>query len=337
MKNIMVRTHTFTMLTSRLVAMVLFAALLSVAPFHAALAQTAPSLDSAADFVVLGASTVTNTGLTTVTGDLGLSPGTSVTGFQAVDGGLGIVNGDIFIYPAQKAIDAQSDAALAYAALVAATCTTNLTGQDLGTLPTLTPGVYCFSSSAQLTGTLVLDAQNNFNAVFIFQIGSTLTTASNSSVVVINAGQNCNGFNVFWQVGTSATLGTGTAFVGNILADQSITLNTGASVAGRVFALKAAVTMDTNTVSVCGSLVPPPIDEDYCKHYCKDCCKDYDKDYCKDHDKDYWKDYWKGQYHCKDHEKDYCKDHYCTDHDKDRCKYHDKDNDKNKDKDKNHK
>ncbi|MGZ5422599.1 MAG: ice-binding family protein [Aeromicrobium sp.] len=228
-----------------------------------ALAQV--SLGSAQSFAVLGgAETVTNTGATVITGDLGVSPGTAITGFNlsantivnvppgTVTDGLGIVHGTIYA-GGPVADAAHSAAAIAYGALVDATCTTNLTGQDLGTLPTLTPGVYCFASSAQLTGTLVLDAQNNPNALFIFQIGSTLTTASNSSVVVINAGTNCDSLNVFWQVGSSATLGTGTAFSGNILALTSITLTTGASVAGRAFALNGAVTMDTNMVSVCSS------------------------------------------------------------------------------------
>ena len=121
-----------------------------------------------------------------------------------------------------------------------------MTGQDLGGL-TLTSGVYTFSTSAQLTGTLTLDAQNNHDSVFIFQIGSTLTTASNSSVVVINAPPNfCN---KYWQVGSSATLGTDTQFVGNILALQSITLNTGASVYGRLFARNGAVTLDSNVIT----------------------------------------------------------------------------------------
>ena len=112
---------------------------------------------------------------------------------------------------------------------------------------TLTPGVYKFNTLAQLTGTLTLDALNNPNALFVFQIGSALTTASNSVVSVLNGGAN-NG--VFWQVGTSATLGTSTLFAGNILADQSITLTTTAKIlCGRAIALNAAVTMDTNTIS----------------------------------------------------------------------------------------
>src|SRR4029077_17131484 len=124
----------------------------------------------------------------------------------------------------------------------------DLTGQNLGG-KTLTPGVYCFASSAQLTGALTLDAQGDANAVFIFKIGSTLTTASASSVVLINGGSPNN---VFWQVGSSATLGTTTAFVGNIVALTSITLTTGVVVSGRVLARNGAVTMDTNTVGLVG-------------------------------------------------------------------------------------
>jgi len=134
--------------------------------------------------------------------------------------------------------------------------TATLTGQDLGGL-TLTSGVYYFASSAQLTGTLLLDAQNNNNAVWVFQIGSTLTTASASSVQVINLGSN-NGFDdgLFWQVGSSATLGTTTAFEGNILALASITMNTGATIDnGRALAQTGAVTMDTNVIS---NVCPPP-------------------------------------------------------------------------------
>jgi Ice-binding-like len=209
-----------------------------------ALAQV--SLRSAQSFGVLGTSTVTNTGLTTITGDLGVSPGTAITGFPP-----GIVIGGSIHAGDAVAAQAHSDAALAYAALVAARCTTNLTGQvlgNLGTVPTLRPGVYCFNSSAQLTGTLNLVG----GGPWIFQIGSTLTTASGSSVLV-NGAQNCNGTNVFWQVGSSATIGTATQFVGNILALISITLNANANVSGNALALTGAVTMDTNQVSVCNA------------------------------------------------------------------------------------
>lgn len=195
-------------------------------------------LGSARSFAVLGGSTVTNTGPSVVTGDLGVSPGAAVTGFPP-----GIVNGTIHAADA-VALRAQSDVVIAYNSLAGRACDFNLTGQDLGGM-TLIPGVYCFSSSAQLTGMLTLDAQGDSGALFIFQIGSTLTTASGSSVQMIG-GSPCN---VLWQVGSSATIGTTTTFVGNILALTSISLNTGASVNGRALARNGAVTMDTNTIS----------------------------------------------------------------------------------------
>ena len=196
-------------------------------------------LGTSQSFGVLGASAVTNTGPTTVVGDLGVSPGTSITGFPP-----GNVVGVIHMTDA-VASQAQADATTAYNALAGMACNTVLTGQDLGGL-TLTPGVYCFTSSAQLTGTLTLDAQGDPNAVFVFQIATALTTASNSSVQIINAGQSCN---VFWQIGTSATLGTNTNFIGSIIALASITLNTGATLTGRAVARTGAVTLDTNTIT----------------------------------------------------------------------------------------
>lgn len=215
-----------------------------------ALAQTSISLGTAQSFGVLGASAVTNTGSTVVTGDLGISPGTSITGFPP-----GSVTGTVHNADAVAA-EAESDATTAYNAILGTACTTDLTGQNLGGL-TLTPGVYCFSSSAQLTGTLTLNALGNPNALFIFKIGSTLTTASGSVVQVINPASACN---VFWQVGSSATLGTGTSFVGNILAETSITLTTGANVvAGRLLALTGAVTLDADNVTVCGPTIPCPV------------------------------------------------------------------------------
>jgi len=215
-----------------------------------ALAQI--SLGTAEGFGVLGGSAVTNTGPSLVTGNLGVSPGTAVTGFPP-----GIVTPPGTIHAADAvAAQAQTDLTTAYNAIAGTPTLVDLTGQDLGGL-TLTPGVYGFSSSAQLTGILTLDAQGNPDAVFIFKMGSTLTTASNASVVFINTGGNSSiACSVFWQVGSSATLGTGTSFAGNILALTSITLNTGANVSGRVLARNGAVTLDSNNVTVCP---PAPI------------------------------------------------------------------------------
>jgi hypothetical protein len=204
-------------------------------------AQTAPGLGAAASYAVLGGQTVTNTGPTTISGDLGVSPGTAITNFPP-----GTVTGGTIHSADANALDAQNAVTTAYDALAAQPCTADLTGQDLGGM-TLTEGVYCFSSSAQLTGILTLNAQGNASAVFVFKMVSTLTTAdaSGSTVQVINGSTGCN---VFWQVGSSATIGTGTVFVGNILALTSIALNTGASVSGRALARNGAVTLDTNHV-----------------------------------------------------------------------------------------
>ncbi len=200
----------------------------------------AQSLGAAASFAVLGGSAVTNTGPSIITGDLGVSPGSAITGFPP-----GIVTGGTIHAGDPLASQAHADAITAYNYFAGRPLNFDLTGQDLGGL-TLTPGVYNFSTSAQLTGTLILNAQGNPNATFVFQIGSTLTTASNSAVLMINGGQSSN---VFWQVGSSATLGAGTAFVGNILALTSITITTGASIDGRALALNGAVTMDSNAVA----------------------------------------------------------------------------------------
>lgn len=205
----------------------------------------AVTLGSASSFAVLGASTVTNTGPSNISGNLGVSPGSAITGFPPGQ----VSNGSV---QAANAVagQAQVDAMAAYvtAAGMASPPGNDLTGQDLGG-KTLVPGVYRFSSSAQLTGTLTLDAQGNPNALFVFQIGSTLVTASDANVVVINGNNGC--INIIWQVGSSATLGTGTAFVGRILALASITMTTDASLVGSAIALTAAVTMDSNDVTTC--------------------------------------------------------------------------------------
>lgn len=204
-------------------------------------------LGTAQGFAVLGGSTVTNTGPTVVTGALGVWPGLAVTGFPP-----GVVIGSIHMGDA-VAQQAQSDVTTAYNVLAGLAPTQNLSGTDLGGL-TLTPGVYFFDSSAFLTGTLTLDAQGDPNAEFVFQMGSTLITASNSAVNTINAASGCN---VYWQVGSSATLGTQTAFEGNILALASITLNTQATIMdGRALARNGAVTMDSNVITA--GCIPTP-------------------------------------------------------------------------------
>ncbi|MEO8036277.1 MAG: ice-binding family protein [Acidobacteriota bacterium] len=214
-------------------------------------------------FAVLGGSTVTNTGTSVITGNVGVSPGPILAGPAGFPPGL--IGAGTFHANDAVAATAQNELTTAYneaASTVINPCPAlnDLTGQDLGGL-TLVPGVYCFSSSAQLTGTLTLNLQNNPNALFIFQIGTTLTTANASSVVLINSGGTTCPTNLFWQVGSSATLGTTTSFVGNILALQSITLTTGASVVGRTLARNGAVTLDTNTVntSTCGAAVICPV------------------------------------------------------------------------------
>ena len=193
-------------------------------------------LGSAGSFAVLGGSTVASSGNTVVNGDLGVAPGTAITGLPP-----GVVNG--VIHSADTAADqAQTAALAAYHLLAGEAVTQDLSSQDLGSL-TLTPGVYKFDSSAQLTGTLTLSGNGRFD----FLIGSTLTTAGSSLVLLVNGAQVDN---VFWQVGSSATLGTATQFSGSILADQSITLTTGADLIGRALALNGAVTLDSNVITV---------------------------------------------------------------------------------------
>jgi type VI secretion system secreted protein VgrG len=206
-------------------------------------------LGEAGDFAVLAGSTVTNTGATIINGDLGLYPGTSITGAGSITLNGAVHNDDAYAQLAQNALTTAYNTAAGLAPRQV------LTGQDLGGL-TLTPGVYFFASSAQLTGTLTLNDLGDPNAQFVFQIGSTLTTATDSSVVTIYGGSTL-GANVFWQVDSSATLGTGTAFEGHILALDSITLTTGATILdGSALARNGAVTLDANTIT---NAVPVPL------------------------------------------------------------------------------
>jgi uncharacterized protein with beta-barrel porin domain len=201
-----------------------------------------------ASFAILGGSTITNTGPSVITGNVGLSPGTAITGFPPG----AVVPPSVIFNSDATAIQAQIELFNFYNDLSAMPATHDLSGQNLGGL-TLTPGVYSFGSSAQLTGTLTLNGLGNPNATFVFNIGSALTTASASSIVLINGAQ---GTNVFFRVGSSATLGTTTAFEGDIVALTSITLDPGAGInCGAALAHNGAVTLNDNTITVCAASI----------------------------------------------------------------------------------
>jgi hypothetical protein len=209
---------------------------------------TTISLGTANNFAILAGSTITNTGISTITGDIGLSPGSSIIGFPP-----GIINGTQYASTSAVAIQAKTDLVTAYnnaaGQIPASTVDTELGGT------TKTAGIYDSAAGTfGITGTLTLNAAGNANAVFIFKTASTLITANNSSIVLINGAQACN---VFWQVGSSATLGTNSTFKGNILALESITLTTGADVEGRLLARNGAVTLDTNTVTKATCAIVP--------------------------------------------------------------------------------
>lgn len=218
--------------------------------FAAPVAAAQVDLGTSGTFGVLAGSAVTNTGPSVIAGNVGVSPGSAITGFPP---GIVLPPGTFHSNDA-VAQQAQSDLTTAYNEAAGAPTTVDLTGQDLGGM-VLVAGVYNFSSSAQLTGQLTLNGQGNPASVWIFKIGTTLTTASGSSVIFTNGGLGCN---VFWQVGSSATLGTTTAFAGNILALTSITLITNATICGRLLARNGAVTLDTNLVTNCCAVGPTP-------------------------------------------------------------------------------
>ncbi len=220
----------------------------SVLTGAAGAAQPAVGLGTAAPFAVLAGSTVTNTGPSVISGDVGVSPGTAIVGFPP-----GIVNNGTLHAADAVALQAQSDVTTAYNDAAGRTPVVT-ESSDLGG-QTLAPGVYSAASAMSLTGNVTLDAAGDQSAVFIFQAGSTLITASSSSVSLIGGAQACN---VFWQVGSSATLGTTTSFVGTILALTSASLDTGATLQGRVFARNGAVTLDDNVITQPGCLTTPP-------------------------------------------------------------------------------
>jgi len=206
--------------------------------FTPAASQSSQLVGQAHSFGVLANSGVTNTGLTIVTGDLGVSPGTSVTGFPP-----GIVLGGATHTNDAPSQAAQASLTLAYDDLGARACTGS------ANLPltsrTLTPGVYCYDTTASLAGDVILDGQGNPDAVFIFKVGTALTSTAGSSVRLINGASACN---VYWRVGSSATLATNTFFTGSILAEADVSLGRGTSISGRAMARTGAVTLDTNVI-----------------------------------------------------------------------------------------
>ena len=208
------------------------------------LGDSALDFGAAQSYSILAASTITSTGAmgTVVTGNIGVSPGTAITGFPpAVLMGGDMSQGNV------AAMHAQISVLNAYFTAARKAPTESLTGTDLGGL-TLLPGVYKFDSSAAMNGMLTLDAGGDPNAVWTFQVGSSLLIAEGSSVVF--KGGVGNPDLLYWQVGSSATLNTGVAMQGNILAYASITMNTGATHTGRLFAMNAAVTLDSNVIKI---------------------------------------------------------------------------------------
>ncbi len=239
MRRVPSRAHRPGIARLAVLALLPVAALLVAAPPGMSAAQPQVDLGTARGFAVMAGSTITNTGTTTVTGDLGLSPGTAVTGFPP-----GTVTGTIHAADAAAA-QAQIDLTAAYNDAAGRTPTATVPTELGGT--TLTPGVYNSAAGTfGITGDLTLDAQGDATAVFVFQAASTLITASASTVTLVGGAQ---AHNVYWQVGSSATLGTGSSFAGNILALTSITVTTGTSVSGRALARNGAVTLDTDTIS----------------------------------------------------------------------------------------
>jgi hypothetical protein len=208
------------------------------------------SLGTAANFAVLAGSAVTNTGPTVVTGNVGVFPGTSITGFPPGS----IVPGSGFQHSADTvAQQAQADLTTAYNDAAGRPSCAAIAGGLLGAggATTLGPGVYCMGAGS-LNGTLTL----NGAGVYIFQMASSLTTASGSSIALINGASACG---VWWQVTSSATIGTTTAMAGNILALTSITMNTNATLNGRALARNALVSLDSNVVTACSGGPAPAV------------------------------------------------------------------------------
>jgi len=203
-------------------------------------AQPDPGLGTAKSYAVLAGTTVTNTGPSHISGNLGVSPGTAITGFPPGNVANGVKNS-----ANASAAKAEADLTNAWVDSAGRGPATAVPA-DIGG-KTLLPGVYHHASGLGLTGTVTLDAKNNPAAVFIFQAGSTLITASGSRVKLINGAQPCN---VWWQVGSSATLGTDTTFVGTVMALTSVTVQTRTTVDGRILARNGQVSLDSNVIGL---------------------------------------------------------------------------------------
>lgn len=233
-----------------LLPLFLAALVVAISPLTALAAVPRPGLASAGNFAVLAGSTVTNTGPSWITGLLGVAPGSAVTGFPPGTSGVQHTGDSV-------ATTAQTDLAAAYTDTMGRPCpgTNNFTNVNLGGM-ILAPGVYCQTIAPTLTGTLTL----NGSGVYIFQIGSTLVTAPSARVVLTGGAQPCD---IFWQVGSSATIATSTTFVGNIMAHDSIAMQTGATLNGRALARTGgAVTLDTNRIiqpTGCGYAAPTAV------------------------------------------------------------------------------
>ena len=237
------------LLTLSVPSLVVAVTLVATAP-SASAAQAQVGLGTATSFAVLGGQTVTNTGPTTISGDVGVSPGNAIVGFPP-----GLVTNGTFHAADAVALQAQNDLTTAFNDAAGRGPVVNA-GVDL-TGQVLTPGVYNNAAAMALTGTVTLDALGDPAAVFIFQAGSTLITASNATVSLVGAAQACN---VWWQVGSSATIGTNTTFAGTVMALTSISMLTGATIQGRLLARNGSVTLDNNVINrpTCAT-VPPPV------------------------------------------------------------------------------
>ncbi|PKM95008.1 MAG: hypothetical protein CVU84_07710 [Firmicutes bacterium HGW-Firmicutes-1] len=217
-------------------------------------AEAPVTLGTTEDYAVLAGSTITNIGTTTINGsfggNVGLYPGTSFTGQETIT-----ISGEVHVADTQ-AMKAKEDLVVAYNDAAGRLPVTRIPSELGGT--TLTPGVYDSADGTfQITGTLTLDAQGDPEGVFVFKTASSLTTASNSNVNMINSARFCR---TFWKVASSATLGSNSYFVGHILAQVSITANTGAAVQGQLLAITGAVTLDSNTITngICEVIVTLP-------------------------------------------------------------------------------